>query len=140
MKYVCDTPDNKTWFRIETEAEAAAESTLMRHAVEKYFRRAHEEARHSYKPAAAGSIERDIGLAAHIQRTMPLFLTLRDAEGTALATAMLPPGGTDDLAFGIIIVGPGNADPYAGHADAIEALARHLGFALPAERCFPYRR
>lgn len=140
MKYVCDTPDDKTWFRIETEAEAGAESALMRHAVEKYFRRAHEEARYRYRPATAGSIERDIGLAAHIQRTMPLFLTLRDAEGTALATAMLPPGGADDLAYGIIIVGPGNADPYPEHRDAIDALARHLGFSLPAERCFPYRR
>ena len=35
MKYVCDAPDGKTWFRIEAEGEAVAESETMRHAVEK---------------------------------------------------------------------------------------------------------
>ena len=39
MQYVCDAPKGKTWFRIETEGEAAHESRLMSHAVEKYFRR-----------------------------------------------------------------------------------------------------
>jgi hypothetical protein len=34
MRYVCDAPNGKTWFRIETEAEAATESETMRHAVE----------------------------------------------------------------------------------------------------------
>ena len=34
MRYVCDAPGGKTWFRIETEAEAVAESETMRHAVE----------------------------------------------------------------------------------------------------------
>ena len=34
MQFVCDAPGQKAWFRIETEAEAARESELMRHAVE----------------------------------------------------------------------------------------------------------
>jgi hypothetical protein len=42
--------------------------------------------------------------------------------GTGLATAMLPPGGKPLGDFPVIIVGVENADPYADHADAIEAL------------------
>ena len=140
MKYVCDAPGRKTWFRMETEAEATQESAAMNHAVEKYFRRARDAAAQNYQPASASSIERDIGLAAHIQQEMPLFLTLRDAEGNGLATAMLPPRARDDGAFAIIIVGPGNADPYPAHEDAIEALAAHFALTLERERCFPYRR
>src|SRR3979490_1043024 len=37
MKYVCDAYGGKTWFRIETEAEATAEADVMRHNVAKYF-------------------------------------------------------------------------------------------------------
>lgn len=140
MQFVCDCPGSKTWFRIETEAEAILESGAMRHAVEKYFRREYEKARQSYRPASTGSIERDIGLRAHIQQTMPVFLTLRDGEGKTLATAMLPPGGRDDPAFGIIIVGPENSDPYVEHDEAIEVLGKHYGLTLPRERCYPYRR
>ena len=36
MQFVCDAPP-KTWFRIETEGEAALESRAMDHAVEKDF-------------------------------------------------------------------------------------------------------
>jgi hypothetical protein len=43
MQFVCDTPDGKTWFQIETEGEAAAESDLMSHAVEKHFRQARDK-------------------------------------------------------------------------------------------------
>lgn len=50
MKYICDTPDDKTWFRIETEAEAAAESDLMHHAVEKFFRAEKDKATANYQP------------------------------------------------------------------------------------------
>ena len=39
MRYICDAPNGRTWFRIETEAEAVGESETMRHAVEKYFRK-----------------------------------------------------------------------------------------------------
>lgn len=141
MRYECDAPGGKTWFGIETEAEADAESALMRHAVGKYFRRAREEAVARYRPpAAAAPIERDINLKNHIVRTMPRFLTLRDGEGEGLATAMLPPAGADADRFRTIIVGPDNDDPYVDHADAIAALGRHLGLTLDRERCYPYRR
>lgn len=140
MQFVCDCPERKTWFRIETEAEAILESSAMRHAVEKYFRREYENAKLSYSPLSTSSIERDIGLRKHIERAMPVFLTLRDGEGNPLATAMLPPGGKDDPNFGIIIVGLENSDPYVEHNDAIEALGKHFGLTLPRERCYPYRR
>ncbi|HEY4940520.1 MAG TPA: hypothetical protein VII56_03770 [Rhizomicrobium sp.] len=139
MQYVCDAPGRKTWFRIESEAEAAAESEIMRHAVEKYFRREREAAIGKYRPATANAIERDIGLAAHIARSMPLFLTLREHDGTALATAMLPPDGKDSDGFRILVVGPANADPFAGQDDAIGALAKHYGLTLTRERCYPYQ-
>lgn len=140
MQYVCDAPGRKTWFRIETEGEAATESEVMKHAVEKYFRREHEKAVQSYQPTSTAFIERDIGLKAHVQRAMPWFLTLRDNEGNALATAMLPAGGKDDGAFRIIIVGPNNGDPYVAHDEAIAALGKHLGLTLGRETCFPYQR
>lgn len=139
MQFVCDAPGGKTWFRIETEGEAAQESQAMRHAVEKYFRREREAAILQYQPATSTFIERDIGLGAHIQRAMPIFLTLRDHEGTPLATAMLPPEGKDLGTFRMIVVGAANADPFAGHDDAIQALAAHYGLLLNRERCFPYQ-
>src|SRR5215204_3634174 len=115
MRYVCDAPDGKTWFQIETEAEAALESDLMRHAVEKHFRQARDHAATSYVPSSGSSIERDIGLKAHLQRVMPVFLTLRDQEGNGLATAMLPPSGQDARAVRPVVVGAGNSDPYPQH-------------------------
>src|SRR6266705_2784062 len=121
MQYVCDAPKGKTWFRIETEGEAAHESRLMRHTVEKYFCREREKAVQSWRPERPNAIERDIGLEAHVQREMPLFLTLRDREGNALATAMLPPGGKDRGGFRIIIVAASNADPYPEQDAAIAA-------------------
>jgi hypothetical protein len=140
MRYVCDAPNGKTWFRIETEAEAAAESETMRHAVEKYFRKEQEKASASFQPVSKVSFEQEIGLKAHVQREMPLFLTLRDGEGNPLATAMLPPGGKDDRSFRPIIVGIGNADPYPEEGDAIRALAEHYEMTLERARCYPYRR
>ena len=140
MQFVCDAPDGKTWFRIETEAEAARESETMEHAVERYFRREWDKAVQSYKPTSQKPIERDIGLKAHIQRTMPVFLTLRDREGNPLATAMLPQGGRDDPNFRTIVVGRANADPYPPQGDAIAALAKHFGLSLERERCYPYKR
>jgi hypothetical protein len=47
MRFVCDAAGGKAWFRIDTEGEAVRESELMRHAVEKHFRRAHEQAAQS---------------------------------------------------------------------------------------------
>lgn len=140
MRYVCDAPDGKTWFRLETEGEAIAESQVMQHAVEKFFCQEKAKAERSFTPASRNFIEQEIGLKAHVQRVMPLFLTLRDGEGKALATAMLPPGGQEDRNFRPIIVGAGNADPYADHGTAIRALADHLGLDLNRGRCYPYRR
>lgn len=140
MRYVCDAPGGRTWFRIETEAEAVAESDAMHHAVEKFFRKERDKAAQSYQPPSKTFFEQEIGLKAHLQREMPVFLTLRDSEGTPLVTAMLPPGGRDDRMFRPIVVGPSNADPYPAHGEAIEALAAHFGVALERERCYPYRR
>ena len=96
MRYVCDAPGGTTWFQIETQAEAALESQTMNHAVEKHFIQAQEIAAKSYVAPPGPFFERDIGLKAHVQRSMPIFLTLRDGEGTALVTAMLPPVCQDD--------------------------------------------
>ena len=140
MKYVCDSPGGKTWFRIETVDEASKESLMMNHAVEKHFRQHRDSAAGSFKPASTVFIEQNIGLESHVQKAMPLFLTLRNNAGDGLATAMLPPGGQDKAGFRIIIVGPGNSDPYADHAEAIRALGDHFGLTLDRERCYPYQR
>lgn len=140
MRFVVDAPNGKTWFRLETEGEAAQESLLMRHAVEKYFRIEREKAVQSYQPVSRSFIEQDIGLKAHIQRAMPLFLTLRDQEGKAHVTAMLPGAGKSDASARCIIVGPGNADPYPTDGEAIKALADHFGLTLERDRCYPYQR
>jgi len=139
MKFVCDAPGRRTWFRIEAEHEAEAEARLMRHAVDKYFLRELERARESYRaPPGAAVSERDIGLNAHIARSTPLFLTLRADDGEGLATAMLPPEGRNQAHFRTIIVGPDNADPYVGHSDAIAALGAHFNLELKRADCFPY--
>ena len=140
MQYVCDAPNGRTWFRFETEAEAETESALMGHAVAKHFRRAMDAAAGSYKPTSSRFIEQDIGRKAHLQRTMPMFLTLRDRDGNGLVTAMLPPGGKSDSGFRCIVVGTNNADPYPEHDDAIEALGTHFGLSLERDRCYPYGR
>jgi len=140
MRFICDAAGGRTWFQIETEAEAAQESELMSHAVEKHFRRAYEEASQSYNPVGIPYIEQDIRRATHIQRAMPMFLTLRDGEGRPLVTAMLPPAKQTDLGSRSVIVGQGNSDPYPEHGNAIDALARHFGLTLDRARCYPYRR
>jgi hypothetical protein len=140
MRFVVDAPNGKTWFRLETEGEAAQESQLMRHAVEKHFRIEREKAVQSYQPVSRSFIEQDIGLKAHIQRAMPLFLTLRDQDGNAHVTAMLPPTGKTDVGVRCVIVGPGNADPYPTEGEAIKALGNHFGLTLERERCYPYQR
>lgn len=140
MKYICDAPNDMTWFRIETDAEVAAESALMDHAVEKHFLREKDRSRQSYRSTSTNYIEQDIGLKAHLERNMPLFLTLRNNNGEAKVTAMLPPGGQNDSAFKIVIVGAKNSDPYPNHGEAIEALGNHVGFALERDKCYPYDR
>lgn len=138
MEYVCDAPHNRTWFRLTTEGEAFAESLEMKHAVEKHYRRERDRAAEAFQPRTSVFIEQDIGKEDHIRRSMPMFLTLRDEDGKALVTAMLPPKGRGQA--GCIIVGPGNADPYPEHADAIRALGEHFGLTLDRSSCYPYRR
>src|SRR3954453_3452052 len=138
MQYICDAPNGKA-FRIETEGEAVHESRLMSQTVEKYFRRKWEKAVQSWRPERPNAIERDIGLEAHVQREMPLFLTLRDKEGNALTTAMLPPGGKDRGGFRTIIVAASNADPYAQQDAAIAALGAHFGLTQPLLPLRPLR-
>jgi hypothetical protein len=110
----------------------------MNHAVEKHFIQAQETAAKSYVAPAGPFFERDIGLKAHIERSMPIFLTLRAGEGTALVTALLPPVGQDERTFRPVIVGPANADPFPEHAGAIETLAEHFSLRLYRSRCYPY--
>ncbi len=141
MRYECDAPNGHTWFRLETADEADAEAVLMAHAVDKFYRRAEDIARASYQPGPG--LERDIGLKGHIARSMPLFLTLRDEDGAALVTAMIPQQRTTDLrepSIRPILVAHANKDPFPRFAEAIDALARHLGVPLPADECYPYRR
>jgi len=64
MRCVCDAPNGKIWFRIETEGEAAHESRLMNHTVEKYFLREREKAVRSWRPERPHAIARDTGLEA----------------------------------------------------------------------------
>lgn len=138
MQFVCDAPGQTSWFRIETDGEAFLESQMMGHAVEKHFRQAWDAAAATYRSTASKAIEHNIGLKEHVQRTMPMFLTLRDAEGTGLATAMLPPSGRLGSSFQIVIVGPGNRDPYPDHGAAIRKLGEHMGLSLDHDRCYPY--
>ena len=139
MKYICDAPDNLTWFQIETDAEAGQESMDMDHRVEKHFRQEWDAAAKTYQPTSTTFVERDIGLKSHIQRTMSLFLTLRGDDGVGRVTAKLPPGGREDENFTPIIVAAGNSDPYVKYEAAIQALAKHFGLSLDRERCFPYK-
>jgi hypothetical protein len=139
MRFVCDAGEN-TWFEIETEAEAALESDLMGHAVEKHFCQAYAAARASYVPPAGPFVEQEIGLSAYIRRTMPKFFTLRDPSGNGLATAMLrilPAAGPATQAT---IVGASNSDPYPEHQGAIRKLGEHFGVKLDRARCYPYLR
>lgn len=138
--YVCDA-SRETWFRLETHAEAQEESRQMDHAVERYFRDHLEKAQRSYVPPSGGRfIEQNIGLKDHIRSAMPMFVTLRDNDGKALVTGMLPPGGKPQPGFRPIIVGRSNTDPYPAHGTAIAALARHIAMPLDRDRCFPYLR
>ena len=140
MKYICDAPENCSWFRIETEAEAEQESASMDHAVAKHFRRERDKALKTYKPTSTVLFEQNIGLESHIQSEMPLFLTLRNADGEGLVTAMLPPVSQDKETFRKIVVGTGNSDPYPEYEPAIEALGAHFGMTLDRQDCYPYNR
>lgn len=140
MQYVCDA-GTATWFRIETPGEATLESQAMEHAVDRFFRDAYDKAAAAYvPPKTLAAFEQRIGLKAHIQRAMPRFLTLRDKDGNALVTAMLPPEGQDTRSFRPVIVGKGNADPYPSYGAAIRKLGDHVQLTLDPARCYPYKR
>lgn len=140
MQFICDGL-NGTWFRIETEGEAIQELQSMNHSVEKYYRQEAESAAKSFvPPPTSRPFEQKIGLKAHVQKAMPVFVTLRNRDGTGLVTAMLPPAGRDEKSFRPIVVGPGNNDPYPKYGEDIKALGRHYGLTLDPARCFPYRR
>jgi hypothetical protein len=138
MQYVCDAPGQKTWFRIETESEAALESQAMHHALEAHFQRERQAAIATYHPPRTlNNIEKNIGLDAHVAHAMPRFLSLRDNAGTPLASAMLPPA----KACGTLrptIVGPAYADAYVAQDDAIAALEKTVGMSLRRERNNPF--
>ena len=89
-------------------------------------------------PRPSVFIEQDINKEAHIRRAMPLFLTLRDQDGKALVTAMLPPKGK--AGGGCIIVGPGNADPYPEHVTPSPPWRSISESTLDRSSCYPYRR
>ena len=138
MEYVCDVAGGTAWFRIETEAEATQESELMRHAVEKYFRRAYEAASQTYVTTGIPYIEQDIRRASHIRQVMPVFLTLKDDQGRSLVTAMLPQSRHMYRELRPVIVGQGNSDPSPAHGEAIAALGARFGMTLNRARCYPY--
>jgi hypothetical protein len=140
MLHVCDAPDGKTWFRLETDMEAQLESEHMGHAVAKHFGQHQERAKRSYRPPSTVSFEQNIGLKVHLLKEMPIFLTLRNMEGEGLVTAMLPPGGQDVPGFQCVIVGAKNDDPYDAHEVAIDALASFFLLRLERKDCYPYRR
>ena len=136
MQYICDAPGKKTWFRIESEGEAMAEAEAMRHSLDYRFRHERAAAIASYKPSdKLRPFERDIGLGAHIARTMPIFLTLRDNEGTPLATAMLPQNCSEDAPCASV-VGPEYGDAFRAEDAAIDALEKHYGVRLKRGRAF----
>jgi hypothetical protein len=138
MKYVCDAPGGMMWFSIETHEEASIESHLMWHSMARYFRVEMNKARQTFRPPSSVFFEQEIGLKAHLQREMPLFLTLRDDTGAPLATAVLPPGGSRSPHFRPVILGKNNMDPYVKYTDMIHALGRHFGLTLDWARCYPY--
>ena len=89
-----------------------------------------EHAVTTYVPPSGSYIEQNIGLKAHLQRVMPVFLTLRDQDGNGLATAMLPPASQDVRSVRPVIVGVGNSDPYPERGAAIWVLGEHVGRVL----------
>jgi hypothetical protein len=138
MKYVCDAPRDRCWFRLETEDEAHDESVVMQHSMERQFRVASDKARQSFRPPSSVFFEQEIGLKAHLQREMPLFLSLRDQAGASLVTALLPQASDAAHSVRPVILGRANTDPYMKFSDAILSLGRHLGQMLDRARCYPF--
>ena len=136
MQYVCDAGEY-TWFRIETLGEASLESRVMNHTLETNFREAYEAAARLHTPSkSVRFVEQNIGLKAHIQRTMPMFMTLRAQDGTPLVTAILPPAGRDERSFRPLVIGSANTNPYTKHGAAIRKLAEHYSLSLDPTRSY----
>jgi hypothetical protein len=124
----------KTWFRIETEAEAFQNRRpwTMRW---RYFNR----------PGAGRCRLRSTGRAPRHraehrpERTserVPIFSPCATTRAT-LATAMLPPTGQTEREFRPCCgTQPDPIRVYRGH----QALGKHCGLTLDPVRCFPYRR
>ena len=113
----------------------------MNHTLENTFRDAYETAAKLHSPAkSVRFVEQNIGLKAHIQRTMPMFLTLRAKDGTPLVTAVLPPIGRDGITFRPIVIGPANTNPYPKNVAAIRKLAEHYGLDLEQTRSYRSNR
>jgi hypothetical protein len=131
MQYVCDAPGRKAWFRIESESEAFLEDKAMRNSVEHHFENAKLAAVQKYQPAPhLRWFECDIGLKSYLLRAMPMFLTLRDSDGTPLLNVMLPPCGKDDGQHSCQVVGPNGADASNSEVDAVRALETHFGLSI----------
>ena len=140
MKYICDAPDGKTWFRLETEIDAEQESSLMDHCVVERFRRERARAIQNCRRQSTMSVGQDVGLERQVRVKMPIFLTLRDRAGAALVTAVLAHGTYEEPGAAFLIVGKGNSDPYPDHSAAIEAstgraASRSLEVALTGSPC-----
>ena len=136
MQYVCDA-EEYTWFRIETQGEATLESRVMSHTLENNFREVYEAAARLHTPSkSVRFVEQNIGLKAHIQRTMPMFMTLRAKDGTPLVTAILPPVGQDERSVRPLVIGSANTNPYAKHGAAIRKLGEHYGLGLDPTRSY----
>lgn len=138
MKYICDVPGGRTWFRLESEAEAERESARMQHGVAVRFHDERARAIRSYRAQSAASAGGSLPLERHVRIAMPIFLSLRDREDAALVTAMLAHGSPDHPEAELVIVGKGDTDPYPDHGRAIAALSDRLGIDLDRARCFPF--
>jgi hypothetical protein len=139
MRFVCDTGEN-TWFEIETEGEAALESELMAHAVQKHFCQAYAAARASYVPSVGPFVEQEIGLKDHIRRAMPRFFTLRDPEGNGLTTAMLRLSCAADSRTPAIIELDPEMLPKLSNCTALFRVRIGIAGAHDRARCYPYSR
>src|SRR5260221_546969 len=83
MQYICEAPP-KTWFRIETVAEAGFESRAMEHAVERYFRQAYGHAAPLDAEAGANDAAVEIGHHRLVHVVDPMGLLAQEAQAEIL--------------------------------------------------------
>jgi hypothetical protein len=132
MRAILPLSEGLTWFEIETQEDANAETRLAHSAVYLFFKADAEQ-----RPSSGR------------------YYSLREwmnGEERALATVRIPakeelrhPAARNSMSpllvrdLGIVVVGDRNADPYERHGAAISALSAFLGIALPPE-CYPHRQ